>query len=341
VTVGIRTSPGGGESQRGAAASDPRAAQAARAALAHGNAADAVAAGVLVAAAYAPGVLLGPLQVLVGGAGAGLLAIDGRVKQPGRGAPRPRGFLDDEPVPDAARVGAPGLPAALATLVATAGAGNLARAAAAAIQAAKTLSPERAQLIDVFSRRGPPALEEDGIAGELIAAAGRPARGLLTRDDLGATRPAVVRCSEDTLVSGVLLAPWRDDPRLEATLCHVVAALDGKGLAAIACYEVPAEGVAVPALGLVAPLSADPVLRGKPRVRPGAPRPAAAPVALRMIEGVVADCVAVTGAADGERALDAMLGVIVEGTSAVKALGAVEGAVGVARVGNGVRVVGG
>jgi hypothetical protein len=60
-----------------------------------------------------------------------------------------------------------------------------------------------------------------------------------------------------------------------------------------------------------------------------------------MLEGVVAECVGVAGAADGERALDAMLGVIVDGTSAVKALGAVEGAVGVARVGNGVKVVGG
>ncbi len=54
--MGLRTSPGGGESQSGAAASDPRAAQAARAALVHGNAVDAVAAGVLVAAAHSPGV---------------------------------------------------------------------------------------------------------------------------------------------------------------------------------------------------------------------------------------------------------------------------------------------
>ena len=63
----------------------------------------------------------GPVQILVGGAGAGLLAIDGRVRQPGIGAPRPRGFMSAEEIPDAARVGVPWLPATLSVAIATMG----------------------------------------------------------------------------------------------------------------------------------------------------------------------------------------------------------------------------
>src|SRR5579872_6420920 len=95
-----------------AAASEAHVAHAAREALARGNAVDAVVTGVLVAAAHAAGVLLGPVQVLVGGAGAGLVAVDGRVRQPGLGIPRPRGVVAGADIPAAARVGVPALPAA-------------------------------------------------------------------------------------------------------------------------------------------------------------------------------------------------------------------------------------
>ena len=299
-----RTSPGGAAAQKAAAASESHVAQAARAALAYGNAVDAVVVGVLVAAAHSPGVLLGPLQVLVGGGGAGLLAIDGRVRQPGEGAPRPRGFLETEDPPDASRVGVPWLPGAVATLVASFGAISLSRAAGPALELARAHAPERARVLQSFARRGAPALTEGGVADELTVAAGRAARGLLTKDDLGSVRPSVVRCEERSLSAGILFAPWRPDPRRDATLSHIVAACDGKGLAAIACYEVPVVGLPVPALGLVAPLCAEPVRRGRTRVRPGDPRPAAAPIALRILGGIVDACIGIGQAADGERALD-------------------------------------
>src|SRR5581483_10997081 len=89
----------GRSTQKAAAATDRYVAAAARDALAQGNAVDAVLTAVLVAAARSPAVFLGSLQVLVGGAGAGLLAIDGRVRQPGAGVPRPRGFVGDGAVP--------------------------------------------------------------------------------------------------------------------------------------------------------------------------------------------------------------------------------------------------
>jgi gamma-glutamyltranspeptidase/glutathione hydrolase len=275
--------------------------------LARGNAVDAVVAGVLMAAAESPGVLLGPLQLLAGGAGAGLIAIDGRVRQPGLGAPRPRGFLPTEPVPDAARVGVPFLPAAVATAVASLGAGSLLRAAGPALAWVRSRAAERAGVLEAIARRGAPALAEERVSAELRAVAGRAARGLLTPDDLGEVLPAVTRCDERSLgPSGFLTVPWRGQETLDASSAHVVAAADGRGLAAIACYEAPVEGVPVPALGLVAPCAAAPVLRGKARVTPGTPRPAAAPIALRSRAGVVELVLGIAAAADADPALDTM-----------------------------------
>src|SRR3954453_18756949 len=107
-------------------ASDARVADAATALLTRGNAVDAVIAGVFAAAALVPSVLLGPVQILIGGAGLGLRATDGRVQQPGRGVARPRGFTEDAAIARAARVGVPALPAALASTLATSGASTLA-----------------------------------------------------------------------------------------------------------------------------------------------------------------------------------------------------------------------
>src|SRR5580658_713944 len=90
-----------------ACASESHVLDAARAALVRGHAVDAVVAGVFAAAARSPSVLLGPVQLLVGGAGTGLHAVDGRVQQPGKGLPRPRGFAPGEDVPRAARAGVP------------------------------------------------------------------------------------------------------------------------------------------------------------------------------------------------------------------------------------------
>lgn len=295
--------------RRAAAASESHVAEAAREVLARGNAVDAVVGGVLMAAAESAGVLLGPLQLLAGGAGAGLIALDGRVRQPGLGAPRPRGFLGTEPIPDAARVGVPFLPAALATAVASLGAGTLLRAAGPALAWARTRAPERAVLLEAIARRGAPALAEERVVAELMAAAGRVARGLLTPEDLGGVLPAVTRCEERSLgPSGVLIVPWRGEAGVvDASSAHVIAAADGRGLVAIACYEAPLEGVPVPALGLVAPQSATPVLRGRVRVAPGTPRPAAAPISLRARHGIVELAMGVAAAADAALALDAMV----------------------------------
>ncbi len=307
--------------RRAAAASEHHVAEAARDVLARGNAVDAVVAGVLMAAAESPGVLLGPVQLLAGGAGAGLIAIDGRVRQPGLGAPRPRGVLATEPVPDAARIGVPFLPASLAPAVASLGAGTLLRAAGPALVRARARSPERAAILEAVARRGAPALAEDRVAAELLAAAGRAARGLLTPEDLDEVLPTLTRCEERTLgPTGILVVPWRD--AVDASRVHVVAAVDGKGQVAIGCYEAPDEGVPVPALGLVAPRAAEAVLRGKARVAPGAALPAGAPIALRARKGVVELALGIAAAADADATLDALALLFDTAASFVEALAA-------------------
>jgi gamma-glutamyltranspeptidase/glutathione hydrolase len=291
-----------------AASSEAHVADAAREALRTGNAVDAVIAGVFVAAAESPGVLLGPLQMLAGGAGSGLFAIDGRVRQPGRSVPRPRGFLPEDRVPAAARVGVPGLPGALAAAAGLLGTMTLRRAVQPAIGWVRTRHPERAPLFEALARRGAPGLVDDAVAAELTGVAGRASGGLLTREDLESVRPAVVRCAERSLApSGLLTPPWLGHVSQDASSTHIVAAGDARGLMAIACYEAKDEGLPMPGLGVVAPLYAAPVMRGETRVAPGTPRPAAAPIVLRLRRNDVDAALGLAAATDAEQMLRAVL----------------------------------
>ncbi len=304
-----------------AVASEAHVAQVAREALRKGNAVDAVVSSVLAAAAVSPSVLLGPVQLLAGGSGAGLLAVDGRTLQPGRGAPRPRGFLSDEEVPAAAAVGAPVLLAALTAAHASLGVATIHRVCAPALAIAKEQSPERARVLATFARKGPPALAEDLIAAELLAAAGRAARGLLTLEDLSAGRPQLTRLSEATLgATGFCTVPWRVEGAADGSSTQVVVAADMRGLVCVACYEAPPDGVPVPALGLVAPHSAAPVMRGRTRVAPGVPRPAPAPIALRSARGVVDLAFAVGLDARADARVDELAVALAGGATAADAI---------------------
>lgn len=280
-------------SQRAAAGALAEAEQAAEELLRRGNAVDAVVGGVLGACAASAGVLLGPVQILVGGAGVGVRAVDGRVRQPGIGAPRPRGFVDGEEVPAAATVGVPWLPASLATALATAGTLSLSQAAGPALELAK--KTPRHDALSRIAARGPRALEERPFVTELLAACGRVAGGVLTAEDLSSPRPSPVPGTRTALgagFDGAALAlgtcPWAHltggAPTAPAG-AHVgwtraVAAVDRNGTFALAIFEDPPEGVLIEELGLRAPPAAAPVMRGQTRVRPGEPRPAACPAAL-------------------------------------------------------------
>lgn len=251
--------------------------------LAKGNATDAIVAGVACAAALDPSVFLGSLTVLVVGAGVGARVIDGRVTQPGKGAARPRGFLEGDAIPDSARVGVPGLPAALATALSASGSLTLAQAMAPALDIAKTKSPERRAVLEAFSRRGPLAMTDGDIARELIAAAGPLAGGILTKDDLSTARPTQVASLTHSNAGTTIFTPaWEAS---DGTKTRTLLALDWHGTFALAAYESHIDGVDVNGLGLRAPLVASPVLRGETRTKPGSPVEMCAPLAVRERDG--------------------------------------------------------
>jgi len=302
--------------QRAAVAAMAEAEAAADELLGKGNAVDAVIAGVFAACAVTPGVLLGPVQLLVGGAGAGLLAIDGRVRQPGLGAPRPRGFLPNEEIPDASRVGVPWLPATLSAANATMGTATIAQVLAPAIALAKG-SPRQA-VLQRIAARGPRALEDHVLATELLAAFGRANGGLVTNDDLASPRPEIQKATQTKLgervlvtlpwahvADGVVLAPAHE---VEIARARAVLAVDRNGTFALAAWDDPAEGLLVEPLGLRAPYFAEPVRRGQTRVRPGDPRPAAAPLALLGATPEIA--LASFGASDAYDVLSQALGAL-------------------------------
>jgi hypothetical protein len=244
-------------------------------------------------------------------------------------------------VPPQARVGVPGLPAALAALAASLGRVPLRRVAGPAIERARGEAPERAVVLEAWARRGAAAMLDDAVAGELEAVAGRAAGGNLTRDDLAEVRPVVVACTERSLRAGrILRPPWHDDGGSGAST-QVVVAADARGLVAVACYEAPLAGVPIPALGLVAPPAASPVLRGQTRVRPGQPRPSASPIALRAQKGSIDLGLGVGQVDEAEAALASILAKLDESLPLSEALADAAGrSVAVAWTRDGARALG-
>jgi hypothetical protein len=233
-----------------------------------GNAVDAVVVGVLAAAARNPSTFLGPVVFMVGGAGVGTQVIDGRVLQPGMGEKRPRGFVG--PAPDAARVGAPRLPAAVSATLAAFGSVTPTRACTMVSAWAKKLHPERAKLIERVGRVGSLALQE--VAEPLLASVGKAKGGLLTREDLegGVSSSFAVHHAGPNWDTFTAMSEAQNELP-EGHRVHLMMATDARGTYALAAYAVTDIGVAVPELELVAPLFAVPVLRGAVRTKPGTP----------------------------------------------------------------------
>jgi hypothetical protein len=271
-----------------ALATDPVAHQAAvRALEAHGTSTDALVAGFFAAAGARADVLLSPVQLIVAGPGVGPRVYDGRSRQPGRGVPRPRGFLREQEIPDAARVAAPGSIAACA--IAHAGDGKLSfsRLVRYGVEIAGGAGAKaRAAALERIARGGAAGLR--GFARPLVAVAGRSEGGVLSEDDLAGVRPASARPLE--IGSGksrrtIWIVPW-PAPAGEQRSQQIIVAADVRGVVGVLSWSADERGVAIPDLELTAPRDAVAVRRGVTRVRPGEPLSCPAPIAIAGDRGV-------------------------------------------------------
>jgi gamma-glutamyltranspeptidase/glutathione hydrolase len=268
-----------------ALASDPLVETAAREELAASKSAvAAVVAGYFAAAGARSGVLLAPLTLLVAGVGVGGRAFDGRLRQPGLGAKRPRGLLPGARVSEAARVALPTTVAALSVALAYDRARTLTPLARFGVKAANEVgAARRAALLERVSRVGPGALAEARFVQPLLHVASAAEGGLLAPGDFAGPPDASVDAKISRSQGGATLeAPWANDASSEsASEGHAACAVDARGVFAALCYREITDGPAVDELELLLSLGAVPVRRGEPRVRPGERLPAPAPAAIR------------------------------------------------------------
>lgn len=238
-----------------------------------------VLAGYFAAAGAWPGVLLGPMSLLIHSFGADR-AMDGRVRQPGLEQKRPRGYLPSQDVPDAARVGVPtGVTAALVAL----GYDRERRIAAilkAGIAHARRLEQlPRLRVLERISSAGAGAFSDPALSRPLLHAGGPSQGGSLSPADFKAV-PAVDYAAVRVALGGGaerLVVPWADEQAPTPGVAFV-GAIGRDGSAAVLCYRRVESGLDIPELGLLAPLCAVPVRRGVSRIRPGSALPEPAPI---------------------------------------------------------------
>ncbi len=253
-----------------------------------GSAVGAVLTGFFAAAGAYAGVLLGPVSILVGGVGVGARAFDGRLRQPGLGTKRPRGFKAGEAVPDSARVAIPTGVAAALVAHAYDGSQRLGTILKPGISRAQRSGAEaRASLLKRIRSAGAGALTEAGFVRPMLRIAGPSQGGLVTPSDFGAVTDIDQAASERKLGGGSLVEPpWAEQgASVEADeslgIGFALCAVDVRGVFAALCYRRVTDGLPIDELDLEAPLAAVPVERGVTRVAPGARIPTPAPIAIR------------------------------------------------------------
>lgn len=240
---------------------------------------DAVLAGYFAAAGAYPAVLLGPVTLLLGGTGSGDRAFDGRVRQPGKNAKRPRGTLPGEEPPLAARVGVPSSVPALAIAVSYGAQSSLGRLVQSGVALARERGAERrAAVLARVGEVGALAFSEPEVSRALVRAFGAPNGGALTPADFARPEGLDVPASRSAVAGGRLTAPWAGEATAPFARGTIVSAVDVNGLFVAAAFETQPEAAYVEELELSAPLLAVPTMRGVPRVPPAAPLAAPAPI---------------------------------------------------------------
>jgi hypothetical protein len=285
-----------------AAASQSAAAAAAQAVLdGGGGAVDALIAGFFGAAGAHPGVLFAPVVAVVAGFGAGGRVFDGRCAQPGRGAARPRGFVEGTAIPAGARVAVPRSIGMLMLLGGQRGRATLGELSRPGVAVAESSGAKlRGALLRKVGAAGVLALRNPDVARALLAVGGALAGGALTEADLEEAAPAEGD-AETTVVSEGLTVhapPFStddgEDPDVHAD-AETIVACDGRGVIAALSYVPARHGVAVPELEVTLGRTAVPVRRGVTRVAPGTVLRASAPIAIALQSGGFAAAVGLPG----------------------------------------------
>jgi gamma-glutamyltranspeptidase/glutathione hydrolase len=269
-----------------AIANDPVADEAAQEyLLSGGSAVGAVLSGFFAAAGAHSGVLLAPVSMLIAGVGAGARAFDGRLRQPGRGTKRPRGFKSGEEIPNAARVAVPAGVGALLVAHAYDASQRLSSIMKAGISRAERTGAEgRGDLLRRVRAVGAGAMAEAAFVRPMLRVAGPSQGGLVTPSDFGAVND-IDQPAGERKVGGLTLSepPWAlewEGDAQELGIGCAVCAVDVRGVFAALSYRRVVDGLVIDELDLEAPLIAVPVRRGVKRVAPAAPLPAPAPIAI-------------------------------------------------------------
>jgi gamma-glutamyltranspeptidase/glutathione hydrolase len=236
---------------------------------------------------------------VVAGFGAGGRVFDGRAAQPGKGAARPRGFVDDASIPDGARVAVPRTIPMLMLLSGHKGRATLSELARAGIAAAESAGKkERARLIRRIGAAGVLALRAAEVERALLEAGGPVAGGALSAADIEAATPAEGEAIATAIAEGTTAyTPPFPPPESDSGDAEVIVACDARGTIAALAYAPARRGVTVPGLEVTLGLHAVPVRRGVTRLAPGTVLPGPAPLVVAVQPGVFAAAVGVAGRA--------------------------------------------
>lgn len=243
--------------------------EAARMALLDGaTALGAVLTGFFVAAGQSPGVLFASMSLLVGGLGSGVFAYDGRHRQPGQDAKRPRGFETGEEIPQAARVAVPGSIRAAALACAFHPGTTILSCARPGVSRAKQGGHKgRAQLLEIVATKGATALADPAVKKAFVSLFGTIEGGLVTPADL-APQTDVQKPGDPT--DDGYQTPWCGNADPSSVGGHAIVAGDARGLFVALSYGELVHGPELLPFETTVPLTAQPVLRGVPRIAPGA-----------------------------------------------------------------------
>lgn len=268
-----------------------------------GSAMAAALGGFFAAAGSHPGVLFAPLTILVGGGGAGARVFDGRSRQPGIGAKRPRGFTPKDHIPKTAYVAVPGSIAATVVACAYAPGTTVRAVVQPGISAARQLAAQRrVELLDRVRSLGAGLLGDSRLRGLLLGELGPPQGGMWSSGDLVPPQDLDVPAAE---VQGAWCPPWAvsspeaasssseasdsSEPKVDSSQSlrawredrHAICTVDVRGVFVAVAFANCLDGFELPQLEVALPTRAVPVRRGVPRIEPGSALPAPAPIAIR------------------------------------------------------------